>query len=977
VFSPRRPRESKPTRSITGLFSQIGFAALFILSILAFGANAQTKSAATAKKRILFIASYSPSFHSFYDQINGLKKGLQERGLPERGYVFDVEFLDSKRFPLKLRAKALEADLATKFSKLRPYDLVVTADDNALNFARDRQNTLFDGSKIVFLGVNNVSFAMKQNDNPNIVGVVERRSVGKTLDLVKKLFPKTTTLHVIGDDTPTGRINDRLFDVAVHDHAGLRVVKHSLAKLTYQQLFDRFNQISPDSAVFLNSTHRDVAGAHLEWKAFSARFKEVYAGPVFSVQKAPIGYGALGGKIVSHFEQGRAAAALAFKILTGTPSDTLMVTEESPNLYLFDHNELARFNLNKTALPRDAKIINAPKTILNEYAHWVVAGILVFALQLVLILVLTNNIRQRHVAEASLRDSDARFRAFFDNSPSIMYMKAPDHTLTMVNTKYLEFHGVKDTTMIGSRGGSSFDEAERQRVESLDRKVMESGKATSSELSVASHEGETAEFIITKFPIMGANREVLGIGGINTDVTALRRRETELLEARNQAEESARQSAMAAQQAESANRTKSRFVATMSHEIRTPMNGVLGMADVLSQTNLNEEQRDYVRTIRESGNSLLDLLNDILDLSKIEAGRIELEMLDVSVASILAAADGLWRHPASEKGIQFSIRNDVKDGDSIRSDPGRLRQIINNLVGNAIKFTHEGSVEVRVLELAREDDQVGLKFEVHDTGIGIDEDQIENLFNPFSQADSSTTRQYGGTGLGLTISKNLVEMFGGEIGVENAPGRGSTFWFTVVAERGDAKSATFNQTLEIDDHVSSVPSNKKLRILIAEDNSINQKVISSMLAPVDCQYDIVQNGLEAVAAVTRSNYDLVLMDIQMPQMDGVEATKRIRSLPNKISEIPIIAMTANAMQGDRENYLGSGMDDYVSKPIDQRELISAIVRRSDIVLPDIDQTPSVAAVDPEDGKKPLTEDAKQQLDSLIGDIDGLLDGTND
>jgi len=734
--------------------------------VLVFNAVTFPAHSADPKKRILFIASYSPSFPSFFDQISGLKTGLRENGFGKGSYILDIEFLDSKRFPFEFRAKQLENDLSVKFRKLPPYDLVIAADDNALNFSKTRQTTLLRGSKIVFLGVNNVSLALKQNANPDIVGVVERQSAGETLDLVKHLFPENTVIHAIGDKTPTGKSNERFFDAAARTRSDLSIVKHSLAQLTYDQLFERFQKIPENTVVFLNSVHRDVTGANQNWGEFITHLKAVYKGPIFSMQKAPIGYGALGGKVVTHFEQGRAAAVLASQILSGTPSGFLRVIGESPNLFLFDHAELERFNLKKAALPRGSIMINAPISILDEYAHWVVSGILVFVLQLGLILVLINTMRQRRKAEVLLRESDAKFRAFFDNSPAIMFMKSVDLKMTMANSRYLEFYGVGETTVVGTRGGSKLDENRRRRVEELDRCAIESRYPQRAELTFTSHNERQREFIVHKFPVFGADDQVTGVGTINTDVTALRKRELELVEARIQAESAAQKSNLAAKEADAANRTKSRFLATMSHEIRTPLNGVLGMAEVLSHTDLDADQEDFVQTIRDSGKSLLDLLNDILDLSKIEAEKIELEMLDVSIPNLLNAADGLWKHPASEKGIQFSIFNDVADGNCIKSDPGRLRQVINNLVGNAIKFTHEGQVVLRVTETPREDEMVGLRFEVQDSGIGVDEKQVEKLFSPFSQADSSTTRQYGGTGLGLTISKNLVEMLGGEIGVD-------------------------------------------------------------------------------------------------------------------------------------------------------------------------------------------------------------------
>jgi CheY-like chemotaxis protein len=383
-----------------------------------------------------------------------------------------------------------------------------------------------------------------------------------------------------------------------------------------------------------------------------------------------------------------------------------------------------------------------------------------------------------------------------------------------------------------------------------------------------------------------------------------------------------------------------------------------------------------VETIKESGDALLELLNDILDLSKIEAGRMDLEFQDFSIASLLKATDALWQTKAQEKGITFAIRNELNDNDLVRSDKGRLRQIIFNLIGNAIKFTSEGSVELLATEKVLDNGKFELRFEVRDSGIGLTEEETSKLFKPFSQADRSTSRKFGGTGLGLSISKQLAEMLGGEIGVRSKSGEGSTFWFTAIAEPGAQQAAsTTNDDGERDRTTVTGKETKNMRILVAEDNPINQKVVRRLLKPLDCQLDKVENSLEAVAAVARTSYDLILMDVQMPEMDGPTAAGKIRSLPDPVGAIPIIVLTANAMHGDRERYLAAGMTDYVSKPIDQQELFDAIGRCAKVAMPNIND-PAFSEEQSDQGKnEPLSQEATEALDSLVGGLDDLLKET--
>ncbi len=415
------------------------------------------------------------------------------------------------------------------------------------------------------------------------------------------------------------------------------------------------------------------------------------------------------------------------------------------------------------------------------------------------------------------------------------------------------------------------------------------------------------------------------------DIDAARHHQEELEEARTEAE--------------SAASSKADFLATMSHEIRTPMNGIIGIANLLLDTDLEAEQRHYAQAVVESGEALLEIIDDILDISKMEAGKLVIDEQEFSVEKIVGSVIDVVTPRAMEKKLELATYIAPEMASVVRGDSGKLRQILLNLLGNAIKFTDTGAVSVRATVEDKNDARQTLRFEIKDTGIGIPETSRDQLFKPFSQADSSTSNKYGGTGLGLSICKQLTELMDGEIGFDCNPNGGTTFWFTInlgVAESAVLEADTAKTVVEtpveraepvVEADVeppaaateTELTKPSSLRVLLVEDNAVNQMLASAILKKGGHRVDLATDGIEGVEAVRNNLYDVILMDIQMPNMDGLEATRRIRAMDDQSkANIYIVAITANALLGDRETCLSAGMNDYLPKPIDQKRLLAAL-----------------------------------------------------
>ncbi len=663
-------------------------------------------------------------------------------------------------------------------------------------------------------------------------------------------------------------------------------------------------------------------------------------------------------------------------------------------------------------------------------------------------------IAERQKAQDQLLENTHFLEALLENIPNAVYCKDTSGCYISCNRAFETLLGVSRQAIIGGTVHDVEPPELAERYEALDQELMQNGGIQKYEGTIISADKTTHDVMFTKTTFTGADGSLRGMVGVAVDITELKRTERALREAK--------------ETAETATKTKAMFLANMSHEIRTPMNGILGMNHLLLDTELTDEQQQYAEAVSNSANALLSLVNDILDFSKIEAGKLEMEILDFDLRTTLEDMNDVLAIAPQNKGLEYAciITHDVPS--RLRGDPGRLRQVITNLVNNAVKFTSHGEIVIQVDLVAENETIAVVRFSVTDTGIGIDREKLALLFEPFTQADSSVSRRYGGTGLGLAICRQLVEMMGGEMGVNSEPEKGSTFWFTVkfqkqsrsalvpvdiqtqsiegmrilvvddtatnrvilreqlkswrcrpdeapdagtalallraaqddpykiaildmqmpeidgetlgrqirqdpafndmhlvmltsVGLRGDAarlqqagfdayltkpirQSRLYDCLLGVVNNVRtqqepstrsiitqySVADDRKrhLQILLAEDNPTNQLVAIKVLEKLGYRADVANNGLEAIKALEAADYDLVFMDVQMPEMDGYEATKRIRNHQSAVRnhDIPIIAMTAHAMKGDREKCLAAGMSDYISKPIDPQEIVRAMER---------------------------------------------------
>lgn len=879
------------------------FTVLMVLLVsLALPTFVSADTTAVTGKRVLFISSYSPAFPTFFLQIDGLKSQIDAHK-----QVLDIEFMDAKRFDTPENRQNFYNSLKYKLSNLPPYDIVIVSDDNGLNFVMEKKAELFPQIPVVFLGINNRENALKYSRDPLVTGVIEAASLGDTVAMAYALNPEARRVVALVDGTPSGQ-----GDLAAYYHLqpqfpNLKLTELSLADMSFEAFGEALSGLDDSNLVLLLSAYQDRNGTVMTFYDSLDLILAHLNQPLYHPYYHGIGDGVLGGRVISHYEQGRQAGMMVMRILSGEPADRIPVLYDSPNPYLVDYKVLERFRLGPGRLPEGTEFINREENLLVKYLVPIVAILAGIVLQTLVILALVMSNRTCRKAEQelnnaleALRISNRRFDLAASASGIGVWewdirenqLHWDDRMYEMYGTDRNDFHADYEAWL------ERVHPEDRDDVHDQITKALAEESDFDMSFRILRADGTTRTVKSYSLKTRDPFGEPIRMTGMNFDITEQQKHQEDLERSKAAAE--------------AADRAKSNFLAVMSHEIRTPMNGFIGMLELLAMTSHTQEQAEYLDVAHKSAEALLSVVNDVLDYSKIEAGRMELSRHPYSLQRVMEDTMSLFKAAAIMKGLQLSLTIAPAVPEICLGDPLRVRQILSNLIGNAVKFTEAGTVSAVLEARPVEDGRVEVTCTIADTGIGIAAEDLQSVFDRFNQVDNSYTRQFGGSGLGLAISRRLAEMMNGWIEVESTKGQGSAFRFIWTPETGVPEPRTLLQaTAE-----PNAGALDQVRILLVDDDPISRFMMEKLAEKKGWSLTTVSGGVEALEILKAGTFGLVLLDVQMPEMDGYETARQIR-VQRGLEERPIriVALTAAASEESRNRCLEAGMDGFLTKPL--------------------------------------------------------------
>ncbi len=846
---------------------------LFLIStsILAEKVNSQ--------KHILVLHSYNKSM----SWITNIDKAIVDILKPsQNNYILHTEYMDTKRIFTPQYLEYLKQLYKFKYKNVK-LDLILASDNNAFDFLRKNRDELFGNVPTSFSGVN----FFKDSDlkgYTNYTGAAEFFDAKQTVQSALLLYPKAKKILVINDYLTTGRAWEKTIKIQLK---GIKKEITYSSNQTIEELQDTLKSLSKDTIVLLGVYFKDKDGKFFTYEKIGEMIATASSVPVFCLLEFNLKKGVVGGSVIGGYYQGLAMSKLAKKILNGIPVSKLPVVKQGATKFIFDYNGLKKYNMNISNLPPDTILLNKPISYYETHKNSILLTLVVVVILLIIIRILISRIKKQKII----------FETMYNGTKDAIAILDMESKFLKVNPAYLEMTGFTREELLNTSCIALTVKEDIESSKNAIKEVLEVGYIKNFEKDCIAKDNKIISTNMSMSLMLSPNRILISV----RDVSDLKEKEKQLI--------------IAKQKAQQSSRLKSEFLANMSHEIRTPMNGILGMSHLILQTDLSNKQKKYLSSIDSSAKNLLNIINDILDFSKIEAGKLEIHKINFNIKELLLHIKNIVMIKADEKGLSFDINCDCLGSHIYFGDDLRISQVLLNLIGNAIKFTKVGNINIQIKELSNNQ----MRFIVSDTGIGLSKEQINKLFQSFTQADGSTTRKYGGTGLGLSISKQLVELMDGKIWIESEENIGSKFIFDIELEKGNIAKIIKKENIDI----SQLAILKGSKILLVEDNLINQEIVSGLLETSGINIDIASNGQEAVDVFNKNKYELILMDLQMPIMGGIEATKIIREINTKI---PIIALTANAMKEDIEETKLAGMNEHLNKPIDVEILYETLLK---------------------------------------------------